>query len=120
MSIRQTLKTKVVSGEIIGFLTAILTCWVTEMVDPPFSLQQVIIETVVLLLLGWSIVRRTIRSIEHIRELEGFVLMCASCKSVKVDGKWVKVESVLGDQTLKISHGICPSCFDQIRADFRT
>lgn len=119
MSIRRTLRNKVVSGEILGFLAAILTCWVTEMVDPPFNLQQVIIETVALLILGWSIVHWTIRSIDHIRELEGFVLMCASCKSVKLDGKWVKVESVLGDQTLKISHGICPSCFDQIRADFR-
>ena len=116
----QSMKRKVVGGEIFGFLLAILTCWITEIFDPPFSMQQVLIESLALLILGGSIVRWTLNALERIRKLEGFILMCASCKSVKVDGKWAKVETVLGhDQPLRISHGMCPDCFEKFQREFR-
>ena len=121
MSIKKTIKSKVVKVEIIGFLMAILVCWVTELFDPPFSYQQVLIESLVLLILGWSIVRWTILSVEHIRELEGFIMMCATCKSVKVDGKWERIEQALGyDQSLSISHGVCPACMEKFQKDFKS
>lgn len=111
---------KVVRVEILGFLAAILTCWATEWLDPPFSYQQVLIESLVLLFLGWTIVRWTIHSIEHIRELEGFILMCATCKSVKVDGKWERIDTALGyDQPRSISHGVCPSCMEKLLKDLK-
>jgi len=120
MSIKQTIKNKVVRVEILGFLLAILTCWITEWFDPPFSFQQVIIESLVLLILGWSTVTWTIRTVERIRVLEGFILMCASCKSVKVNDKWERIESVLGyDQPMNISHGLCPTCFEKYQKEFR-
>jgi len=121
MTFKQTMMNKVVRVEILGFLAAILACWLTEWFDPPFSYQQVLIESLALLILGWSIVHWTIHSIEHIRELEGFILMCATCKSVKVDGKWERIEQVLGyDRPRSISHGICPTCLEKFQKDFKS
>jgi len=120
MTFKQMMLSKVVRVEIIGFFAAILTCWITEIFDPPFSFQQVLIESFVLLILGWSIMRWTIHSIQHIRELEGFILICATCKSVKVDGKWERIETVLGyDQPRNISHGVCPACMEKFEKDFK-
>ncbi len=50
LSIKTTLKNKVVAGEILGLFMAILTCWVTELFDPLFSFQQVLIESLVLII----------------------------------------------------------------------
>lgn len=36
----------------LGFLSAILICWLTEYLDPPFSYLQVIIESMGIILLG--------------------------------------------------------------------
>jgi len=120
MTFKQAIKYKVVSVEILGFLSAILTCWLTEWFDPPFSFQQVLIESLVLLILGWGIARWTIQTIGHVRELEGFILMCATCKAVKVDGKWERIETALGyDQPRSISHGICPTCFEKYQKEFK-
>ncbi len=44
-----------------GFLLAILTLWVTEYLDPPFSYMQVIIESTIIGVWGWITVYLTWR-----------------------------------------------------------
>ena len=95
----------------LGFLLAIATCWATEALDPPFSIQQVSAETLVLSLLGILSVLWTRKTVNRIKTLEGFIVMCANCKSVRVDGAWVRIEQFMGEGAeVTFSHGICPTC----------
>jgi signal transduction histidine kinase len=48
------------------FSVAILGCWLTEYLDPPFSLPQVVVETGILALLGFFTIRRTLHICEHL------------------------------------------------------
>jgi len=101
----------VIVFEGLGFVVAVGVCWLTEVFDSPFSWQQLLIETALIALLGAACVWWTIQSVRRVRYLEGFLVLCASCKSVKVDDRWVDIESVLpGEPQLIMSHGICPAC----------
>ncbi len=48
------------------------------------------------------------------------IRMCSWCKRVEADGRWLEVEEALallgamaGDEPPRITHGICPSCYDE-------
>ena len=106
---------RIIVLEIAGFALAILTCWGTELLDPPFSLTQVAVETLVITALGGFTVHWTLKFIRAIKYLEGFMVICANCKQVKVDGAWVRIERIMGHETdLTISHGICPECAEKL------
>jgi hypothetical protein len=103
----------------LGFLLAVLTLWVTEYLDPPFSATQVIIESIVIILLGCFTVNLTRRLIHRIKYLEGFLVMCSSCKSVRIDDRWVRIENVITDNSeLQLSHSLCPPCTEKLYGKF--
>jgi len=105
----------IVAVELLGFLLAIAVCWLTELLDPPFSIRQVAIETVVLAGLAALVVAVTLRLIRRVRYLEGFLLVCAWCKRVRLDDRWVGIERILADKSeLQLTHGICPDCADVV------
>ena len=99
-------------AEIGGFIFIILTCWVTEFYDPPFSWSQVLIETVATVILGSLTVYLTLQLIKRIKYLEGLMVICASCKRVReIDGKWVNIEQIISSKSeLQFSHGVCAEC----------
>ncbi len=101
--------------EALGFMLAIVTCWITEYLDPPFILKQVKIETLSILILGICVVYLTWRLIRRIKYLEGFLLICASCKQVRIDERWVHIEQIISNQSdLQLSHGVCPKCAEKL------
>jgi signal transduction histidine kinase len=51
---------------IFGFALAVAGCWVTEVLDPPFSLMQVTIDTIVISFLGFFTLRSTLRFIHQL------------------------------------------------------
>jgi hypothetical protein len=110
---------KVIIWEVAGFLIIILTCWVTEFFDPPFSFQQVIIETVFILLFGCVTIYLTWGLIRRLKYLEGFLVICASCKQVKVDDVWVGIEHIISSKSdLQLSHGLCPECAERLYGSY--
>jgi hypothetical protein len=109
----------VIFWEIAGFLIIILTCWMTELYDPPFSYQQVIIETALILLFGCLITNMTWKLIRRLKYLEGFLVICASCKQVRIDDAWVSIEHIISDRSdLLFSHGICPECTERLYGEY--
>ena len=102
--------------EIVGFLLIMLICWVTEVYDPPFSLSQVIIESIAIIILAYVTIYSTWKIIKRIKYLEGFMVICASCKRVKEpDDKWVSLEQNITDKSdLQFSHGVCPECAQKL------
>jgi hypothetical protein len=103
----------------VGFLLAIFICWITELFDPPFSLQQVVIETVFITAFGCATVFLTWNLIKRIKYLEGFLVICASCKQVRVGDKWIRIEGILANHSdLQLSHGVCPECAEKLYGKF--
>jgi hypothetical protein len=44
---------------------------------------------------------------------------CAWCTRIRVDDSWLEASAALaaiGETELSLTHGICPSCFDSVRA----
>ena len=106
--------------EIIGFLFLIVACWLTEYYDTPFNLSQVIIETITIIIVGSTTVYFTWQFIKRIKYLEGFMLICASCKKVKEpDDQWVSLEQIISRKSdLQFSHGICPECAEKLYGEY--
>ena len=110
---------RIIIGEVAGFLIIILTCWLTELFDPPFSFQQVIIETVAIMLFGCLTINLTWKLIRRMKYLEGYLVICASCKHVRIDDVWVSIEHILSSRSdLRFSHSICPECAGRLYGDY--
>jgi len=110
----------VLIAEVIGFIFIILTCWLTELYDPPFSWSQVLIETGAIVIICSFTVYSTLQFIKRIKYLEGFKVICASCKRVKeIDGKWVNIEQIISSKSeLEFSHGVCPECAKKLYSEY--
>lgn len=56
----------------------------------------------------------------RVQELEAYLPMCASCNNIREkSGRWVSLEAYMEtNQGKKISHGVCPSCKDDIYGDY--
>jgi light-regulated signal transduction histidine kinase (bacteriophytochrome) len=65
---------QIVVYESLGFLLAIAVCWVTEVLDPPFSFSQVIIETLGILIVGVFTLINTIAAAEKLRMVNNALL----------------------------------------------
>ena len=106
--------------EIMGFVFIIAICWVTELYDPPFNQSQVLAETISIILIGGITVYFTWQLVRRIKYLEGFMVICASCKRVRgADGKWVSLEATISRKSdLQFSHGVCPECAEKLYGEF--
>ncbi len=105
--------------EILGLILIILTCWITELFDPPFSFSQVIIESYAVIIVGFFVVYWTRKMMMRIKYLEGFIVICASCKQVRVNERWVSLESIiLSKSDAQFSHSVCPKCARELYPDF--
>jgi hypothetical protein len=112
----------------IGFIFVIISDWIVAVFDPPYYLfntnyklidiQETIFETVVHIILCIIVVYWTSKLMKKIRTLEGFMVICASCKRIQIDGRWVEVENVISDNSdLQFSHGICEECAKKLYGD---
>ena len=60
-------------------------------------------------------VRALEAAVAEIKQLKGLLPMCSYCKSVRDDKNyWQQVEGYLASHAdVKVSHGVCPKCFEQ-------
>jgi hypothetical protein len=94
-----------------GFLLAIIFSAIDEFYLLPFKIHQSVIETFCILLFGSLTMYLTWQLVKKIKYLEGYMLICAVCKQVKISGNWVSIEEVISNKSdLHFSHGFCPSC----------
>ncbi len=113
-SISAKLQRRILVFEAAGFVVAAAACWVTEWFDPPFSVQQATLLSATILALGIVTTYWTSRMTRRIRYLEGFMVICAACKKVRLDDEWVSIEGFLKSAAdLSLSHGMCPRCVEE-------
>ena len=58
-------------------------------------------------------------SLEKVKQLKGFIPICASCKKIRDDkGYWNQIESYIRKHSeAEFSHGICPDCVKKLYPD---
>lgn len=105
----------------LGFFTIVILTWAEELFTfmhqvlgreahlPNF--QEAAIKTALITavwaLSGWEIYRL----VSRLSYLESFLHICAWCRKIEHDDKWMTIEAHLANQTgNKVSHGICPDC----------
>lgn len=106
----------------IGFLAIIALCWLVELLQlphrlfdeaPHFNWFRVLFRTAIILSIWAWVHFTTKRLLERLHRLEEFLLVCAWCRKLGYQGKWVAMEEYFGSKfDTKTSHSICPECLE--------
>jgi len=66
-------------------------------------------------------VRELTEALSRVRQLHGLLPICGYCKKIRDDQNyWHRVETYIADHTdVLFSHGICPDCTEQIKAEMQ-
>jgi hypothetical protein len=126
-NMKNNAKAWIIFSELAGFMLVLLAVWLDEVVDlprlllgapaTPVRLQESLFESVFVILVGVSVVVGTRWLFRRIKELESYVIVCAWCRRVKVNDRWVSFEQYMSEKgNTMTSHGICETCAEkQIR-----
>ena len=116
---------KVLLYEAIGFLAIIIITWASEVFDIPYFLlgsppslvnvREAGFESGCVLVLGIAVMAITWNFLNHIKYLEGFLVVCAFCKRIRIgEDNWVPIEEFVTDRAeVEFSHAYCPSCTEE-------
>ncbi|HOS96042.1 MAG TPA: hypothetical protein PLR71_03995 [Deltaproteobacteria bacterium] len=110
-----------IGGEAGLFSIVLLVLWLDEFIDlphllwgappTPCRLQEYILETLSILVTALIVITTTLVIQYRARRVEEFLKVCAWCRRVLVDDKWVSFEKYIEkSQSLRSSHGICEEC----------
>jgi hypothetical protein len=118
------IRSLIVFGEMAGFLLAILVIWLDEVADLPHFLfnapkvsarfEEAFLESAFVLLVCGCVIASTLWLVRRITHLESFIEMCAWCRKIKVEDRWVSFESYLSEKdNLTTTHGLCEPCAEK-------
>jgi hypothetical protein len=115
---------KVILYQSLGFLSIIALCDLDEVLklpslifsDHPFVLlfRRSMLEMLLVLAVWLLVSASTRRILDRIRYLEKFMRVCAWCRRIDYQGKWMPLEEFIrqGFDT-PTTHGICKDCLRQ-------
>jgi hypothetical protein len=112
---------RIVLYQHFGFLIIILICYLNELLqlpslifsDKPFAFvfRRSTLEMLMILAVWLMVSRLTGRLLNRIRQLESFMHVCAWCRRIDCQGKWMPLEKFMEQSyDTPTSHGICPDC----------
>ncbi len=115
-------------GEAVGFIILFFVTWLDEGVILPYhwlgswfgpgTWDEAALESVAIALVGFSVIAYTSCLLSKLHYLESLLRVCAWCRKLELNGKWVPMEEFLdkaGD--IKCSHGICIDCASRMQLD---
>lgn len=106
--------------ENIGFLAIIILSWANELLDlprlvfggnTPVNWHEGAIESFLVLIVWASVHVATKKLLDRLYSLDGSFRICAWCRKVGYEDKWLPLEQYL-DQgfSIRTSHAMCPDC----------
>jgi hypothetical protein len=121
MQIRSRAVTEALLLEALGFIFVALLIWVNEYLDLPHMLLgagptpwrpvEVAIESGFVLSLGAAVTGVSWLTFRRLAYLESLLTLCAGCKRVGDEGRWMEFESFVESRdSLETTHGMCPDC----------
>ncbi len=107
--------------QLIGFGTILSVIWLSELLDLPHELfgapstpvnyVESVYESGIVVVLALLVIAITRHLTQKIRVLEGMLAVCAHCKRIRVEAKWVPIEGyIAGHSNATFSHSFCPEC----------
>ena len=113
--------------ETIGFGIIIAVSWFDELISLPHLIwgvehhpdyREAALETAVAILVAIPMLVITKRLVAHLHHLKGFLIVCAWCRRVEHDGRWLPIEQFF-DQGFDVqtSHGMCADCLEKAQRD---
>lgn len=114
----------IICGEVGLFAIVLFVLWLDEFIDIPhlffgapsksFRLEEFLIETVLILIVAAILIAVTFIIQYRSRRIEHFLRVCAWCRKVWMNDKWVRFEDYMQKiQDLRSSHGICEECLSK-------
>lgn len=116
----------VVFYEMTGFAIIFLFLWLDEIYDlphywfksmaTPVNLVESIFESIMILMVGFACIKRTLGFLSKIQILEGLLPICSSCKKIR-DGEkgWQPIETYIEQRSnASFTHGLCQECMDKL------
>jgi len=110
--------------QLMSFLLLILVVWVNEVLDvtslwfgTPESAPNLFRGFMLTIcIIGVAIVAVGHTYMQQKRIISGLLTVCSSCRKIRVDENlWEQLDEYVSEHSLAaISHGICPTCFEQI------
>ncbi|HMJ90285.1 MAG TPA: hypothetical protein VK530_10735 [Candidatus Acidoferrum sp.] len=118
---------KLVVSQSVGFLAIIAISWIDELVglrslilgNHPYisDFRESTLEMLFVFAVWLIVVGTTRRLFARVRHLEKFLRVCAWCRRVGADGRWVQVEEFLSANfETHTSHGMCEDCWQKQHA----
>jgi len=122
---RLSRKISIIIAEVLIFSAMLAVIWLDEFLDVPYRLfgapptpyriEEYIIETASCALIGIVIITGTLLLLRRLDRVERYLRVCAWCRKVWMDDRWVTFEEYLSKQhTLQASHGMCPECMHKL------
>jgi hypothetical protein len=124
--LKQKIRTNSILIIEIGMFSVILmTIWLDEFLDlpqrllgapaTPYRIEEYLLETGLIAIVAFIVMAITFVTHKKIERLEGYLRVCAWCKNVWLDGRWVKFEQYMEAQhALRSTHGICERCHEKL------
>jgi hypothetical protein len=78
----------------------------------PLRHHEFLMEFGSLLIVGGIVVTLTWFAYRRFRDLDALLVMCAWCRKVRVEDRWMSLETFLHDRdAIDASRGFCPDCY---------
>ena len=111
--------------EIGMFCIILMTIWLDEFIDlpnrllgapaTPYRIEEYLLETGLISIVAVIVIAISFVTLKKVERLEGYLRVCAWCKNVCLDGRWVSFEKYLEAQhALQSTHGICEKCHEKL------
>ena len=114
----------------VGFSLIIVIAWLSEILDvqhvffsAPSGINwaRPVARTAVILLVWAAVHIATRRLLRRLYYLEDFLLMCAWCRRLGHENRWMNTEEFFGAAlATPTTHGVCPDCAQRIVAELET
>jgi len=77
-----------------------------------------LLETVLIIIVWAAVFVMTKRLVDHTLYLKGLLRICAWCRRIGYQDKWVPMEQYFAEGFhVHSTHGICPDCLKKIESD---
>ncbi|MGE5663312.1 MAG: hypothetical protein ACM31I_03155 [Deltaproteobacteria bacterium] len=74
------------------------------------------VEAAAILLIAIPILLLTRRLVSRLFYLERFLKVCAWCRKINDDKRWLSIEDYMSSEfRMTTSHGMCPDCFEKAK-----
>lgn len=114
--------------ESVGFGLILFLSWLNKFVDLPHLFTATdarltkwrdgFIETLLILLIWAFVYSITKRLIQRLHYLEGMLKICAWCRKVGHDDRWMRLEDYFAEGfQIDTTHGVCPECLKKLEED---